>query len=215
MAADPDSDLATPGQSQSVDPADQLSYLQQVAPSDASGNSAGRAAPSLGTIGTNSGRLVVLGALSNDQSDVQTYSFNLQQAGQLHILAPDPNSSDPTASLGAVHMQVYDSSGNLVADSDPSSGEAYLAYVKLDQTALAGADMNAGTYTIRLSYDANAAPDAKGDYSLFIELGSDPGRVTFYTDAEAGAATASAASPLGTAAPASAQTFVPALDLLA
>jgi hypothetical protein len=201
-------DMTTPGQSESVDPADQLSYLQTVPPS-----ANGRTTPSLGTIGTNAGRLVVLGALSSDQSDVQSYSFNLQEAGQLHILAPDPNSSDPTASLGAVHMQVYDSSGNLMADSDPSSGEAYLAYVKLDQTALAGADFSAGQYTIKLSYAANAPADAKGDFSLFIESGTDPGATTFYTDA-----TGDTANEAAAAAGAQAETpqnFVPALDLLA
>ena len=201
-------DMTTPGQSASVDPADQLSYLQTVLPS-----TNGSSTPSLGTIGTNAGRLVLLGALSSDPSDVQSYSFNLQEAGQLHILAPDPNSSDPTASLGAVHMQVYDSSGTLMADSDPSSGEAYLAYVKLDQTALAGADFSAGKYTIKLSYADNTPPGAKGDFSLFVESGSDPGAATFYTDA-----TGEAANEAATASGASAdtpQTFVPALDLLA
>ena len=198
---------ATPGESQSVAEADQISYQQVVTPSDAT---ASANAPSLGTIGTNAGRLVLLGALSSNASDVQTYSFNLQQAGQLHILAPDPNSSDPTASLGAVHMQVYDSGGNLVADSDPSTGEAYLAYVKLDQTALAGADLNGGQYTIKLSYNANAAPGAKGDYSLFIESGSDPGRVTYYTTTNNLNAAPATAQPSPTTTP-----YVPALSLLA
>ena len=198
-------DLSTPGESTSVAPADQISYLQNVATPDGVG-----AGPSLGTIGTNAGRLVALGSLTSDPNDVQTYSFNLQQAGQLHILAPDPKSSDPTASLGAVHMQVYDSSGNLVGDSDPNSGEAYLNYVKMDQTALPGADMAAGPYTIKLSYDSNAPANAKGDYSLFIESGTDPGRVTYYTTTGAQSSNSAATQPAQ-----SATSFVPALSLLA
>jgi hypothetical protein len=200
----------TPGESQTVAAQDQISYLQNVTPSDSTAVSPSRNAPSLGTIGTNAGRLVLLGSLSSDQTDVQSYNFNLQQAGQLHILAPDPNSTDPTASLGPVHMQVYDGSGTLVADSDPTSGEPYLNYVKLDQTAIAGADFNAGTYTVKLSYNSNAPASAKGDYSLFIESGTDPGRVSYYTTALQPGATQTASQP----APA-ASTYSPAVSLLA
>src|SRR6185312_4207676 len=131
----------------------------------------------LGRIGTNSGRLIVLGTLDNNQSDVDTYTFNLQDAGNLSVLAPDPNSS-----LGPVHMQIYDSSGTLLADSDPASGEPYLTYVKLDQSALAGPQFDKGQYTVKLSWDSTAdATSAKGDYSLFIVEGTDPGRVNYYT----------------------------------
>jgi hypothetical protein len=185
----------TPGISHSVSLAHQVSYLQTVTPSD---STASHTIPSLGTIGTNAGRLVLLGSLSSGKNDVQTYSFNLQQEGKLHIMAPDPHSSDPTASLGPVHMQVYDSSGALVADSDPKSGLPYLTYVKLDQTALAGPDLQKGQYTVRLSYKSTAPANAKGDYSLFIESGTDPGRVTYYTTTTSLSATSPSATGAST-----------------
>jgi len=175
----------TPGESQTVDATDQISFRQQVAdrtPPAGQPVPANQTPANLGRIGTNSGRLIVLGTLDNNQSDVDTYTFNLQDAGNLSVLAPDPNSSDPTASLGPVHMQIYDSSGTLLADSDPASGEPYLTYVKLDQSALAGPQFDKGQYTVKLSWDSTAdATSAKGDYSLFIVEGTDPGRVNYYT----------------------------------
>ena len=175
----------TPGESQTVDLTDQISYRQQVAdrtPPAGQPIPANKTPANLGRIGPNSGRLIAIGALDNNQDDVDSYTFNLQDSGNLRILAPDPNSSDPTASLGPVHLQVYDSDNNLVADSDPTSGEPYLTYVKLDQSALPGPQFDKGQYTVKLSWNSDAdATSAKGDYSLFIVEGTDPGRINYYT----------------------------------
>ena len=175
----------TPGESQTVDPSAQISYRQQVAnrtPPAGQPVPANQTPANLGRIGTDAGRLILVGALDNNQQDVDTYTFDLQDTGNLRVLAPDPNSTDPTASLGPVHMQIYDSSNNLVADSDPSSGEAYLTYVKLDQSAITGPEFQKGQYTVKLSWDSTAdATTAKGDYSLFIVEGTDPGRINYYT----------------------------------
>ena len=174
----------TPGESQTVDPSFQISYRQQVAnrtPPPGQPKPANQTPANLGRIGTDAGRLILLGTLDTNKDDVDTYTFDLQNTGNLHILAPDPNSSDASASLGPVHLQVYDSQGNLMADSDPHSGEAYLTYVKLDQNILAGPQFDKGRYTVKLSYNSDAPTDAKGDYSLFIVEGTDPGRVNYYT----------------------------------
>jgi hypothetical protein len=187
----------TPGESQTVALKDQISYQQQVAnrtPAAGQPKPANQTPANLGRIGTNAGRLVLLGTLDTNK-DVDTYTFNLQDTGNLRILAPDPNNSDPTASLGDVHMQVMDSKGNVVADSDPSSGEAYLTYVKLDQSALAGPEFQKGQYTVKLSYNSDAPADAKGDYSLFIVEGTDPGRVNYYTTEKTGTSTPTAPKP--------------------
>jgi hypothetical protein len=174
----------TPGESKTVDPKFQISYRQSVAnrtPGPDQPVPANHTPANLGRIGTNAGRLILLGTLDTDKEDVDTYTFDLQNSDTVHVLAPDPNSTDATASLGPVHMQVLDSKGNVFADSDPTSGEAYLNYVKLDQNALPGPEMDKGRYTIKLSYNKDAPADAKGDYSLFITQGSDPGRMNYYT----------------------------------
>jgi hypothetical protein len=175
----------TPGESQTVALQDQISYRQQVAdrtPPAGQPQPANQAPANLGRIGTNAGRLVLVGNLDNYQGKTDSYTFNLQDAGNLRVLAPDPNSSDPTASLGPVHLQIFDSSGTLLADSDPTSGEPYLTYVKLDQSAITGPQFDKGQYTIKLGWNGNVDPTtAKGDYSLFIVEGTDPGRVTYYT----------------------------------
>jgi hypothetical protein len=175
---------STPGISTTVATRDQISYRQQVAnrsPAPGEVKPANQTPANLGRIGNNSGRLVLLGKLDSNLDDVDTYSFDLQNTGNLRILAPDPNSSDATASLGPVHLQVFDSTGKLLADSDPATGEAYLTYVKLDQSALTGPEFEKGRYTVKLSYKSDAPADAKGDYSLFIVQGSDPGRLNYYT----------------------------------
>jgi hypothetical protein len=178
----------TPGMSQTVALQDQISYRQQVAdrtPPAGQPVPANKTPASLGRIGTNAGRLIAMGSLNTNLDDVDTYTFNLQDTGNLRVLAPDPNSTDPTASLGPVHMQIYDSQNTLVADSDPSSGEAYLTYVKLDQSALTGPEFQKGQYTIKLSYNSTAPAGSKGDYSLFIVEGTDPGRINYYTSQKA------------------------------
>jgi hypothetical protein len=174
---------STPGISQTVAIRDQISYRQQVAnrtPPAGSPKPANQVPANLGRIGTNAGRLILLGTLDG-ADDVDSYTFDLQNSGNVHLLAPDPNSSDQTASLGPVHLQVLDSKGTVVADSDPTSGAPYLAYVKLDQNILPGPDLDKGRYTIKLSYKSDAPADAKGDYSLFILQGTDPGRMNYYS----------------------------------
>ena len=174
----------TPGESQTVDPRFQISYRQRVAnrtPPAGTPKPANQTPANLGRIGTNAGRLILLGTLDTNHDDVDTYTFDLQNSGNLHILAPDPNSNDATQSLGPVHLQVFDSQGTLLADSEPSSGAPYLTYVKLDQNILAGPQFDKGRYTVKLSYKSDAPDDAKGDYSLFILEGTDPGRINYYT----------------------------------
>jgi len=174
----------TPGESQTVDPRFQISYRQQVANRSTPPGTpkpANQTPANLGRIGTNAGRLILLGTLDANHDDVDTYTFDLQSTGNLHVLAPDPNSNDATQSLGPVHLQVFDSTGTLLADSDPTSGSPYLTYVKLDQNILTGPEFDKGRYTIKLSYKSDAPDDAKGDYSLFILEGTDPGRINYYT----------------------------------
>jgi hypothetical protein len=174
----------TPGESQTVDRRFQISYRQRVGnrtPPPGTPKPANQVPANLGRIGTNAGRLVVLGTLDTNHDDVDTYTFDLQNTGNLHVLAPDPNSDDATKSLGPVHLQVFDSKGTLLADSDPKSGSPYITYVKLDQNILTGPQFDKGRYTVKLSYKDDAPEDAKGDYSLFILEGTDPGRVSYYT----------------------------------
>jgi hypothetical protein len=178
----------TPGMTQTIAVKDQISYRQQVAnrsPPPGSPKPANQVPANLGRIGTNSGRLILLGALDPNQDDTDTYTFDLQNTGALRVLAPDPHSSDPSASLGPVHLQVFDAKGTLLADSDPKSGQPYLTYVKLDQSALTGPQFDKGRYTIKLSYKSDAPANAPGDYSLFIVQGSDPGRINYYTSEKA------------------------------
>ena len=174
----------TPGATQQYAVKDQISYRQQVAnrtPPPGSPKPANQTPANLGRIGTNSGRLILIGALDPNADDTDTYTFDLQNSDSLRILAPDPNSNDQTASLGPVHLQVFDDKGTLMADSDPKSGLPFLTYVKLDQSALTGPQFDKGRYTIKLSYKSDAPPDSKGDYSLFIVQGKDPGRINYYT----------------------------------
>jgi len=174
----------TPGASKTVDRQFQISYRQQVAnrtTPPGTPKPANQVPANLGRIGTNAGRLILLGKLDTNRDDADTYTFDLQNKGQLHVLAPDPNSSDQSASLGPVHLQVLDKGSNVLADSDPKAGSAYLTYVKLDQNILPGPDFDKGRYTIKLSYKDGTPDDAKGDYSLFLIEGTDPGRINYYT----------------------------------
>ena len=136
-----------------------------------------------GRIAQDNGRLAIFGKLQpGDKAD--TYKFSLGSTGKTQLFAPNPayDPKDPNSStvLGDVRMQVYDKAGALIADSEPTTGLPFSAYVSLTTEGLKGLDMKAGDYTVKLTRKESADPKKALDYTLFLVQG-DPGRTTFYT----------------------------------
>jgi hypothetical protein len=75
---------------------------------------------------------------------------------------------------------VYDKAGKIIADSEPTTGLPFSAYVSLTTEGLKGLDMKAGDYTVKLSRKNGVDEKKVLDYTLFLVQG-DPGRTTFYT----------------------------------
>jgi hypothetical protein len=83
-----------------------------------------------------------------------------------------PSSLASLVGAGQLQYQVYNSTGRLIANSDPSSGAAYQAYQAL--TSAASLSLNTGTYTVKVSPGANAAPDTPYDYIFSMQASATP-----------------------------------------
>jgi hypothetical protein len=75
-------------------------------------------------------------------------------------------------STGQLRYQLYTQTGQLIADSDPTAGQAYTAYQAL--TSGKNLSLNAGTYTIKVSPGPDAQPHTSYDYIFSIRAGSTP-----------------------------------------
>jgi hypothetical protein len=136
-----------------------------------------------GRISQDNGRLAIFGKLQGGDA-ADSYKFTIGSTGKVQLFAPNPaykaGDADSKSVLGDVRMQVIDKSGKVIADSEPTTGLLFSAYVNLSTEGLKGLEMQAGQYTVKLT--RNNGVDAKKalDYTLFLVQG-DPGRTTFYT----------------------------------
>lgn len=114
------------------------------------------------------------GASSSKSSDSSsTSSTNSASTGS----TPAPATTAPTSltqlvTSGQLRYQLYTQTGQVIADSDPNAGNAFTAYK--DLTSGKNLQLNAGTYTIKVSPGTDALAHTSYDYLFSIRAGSNP-----------------------------------------
>jgi hypothetical protein len=106
----------------------------------------------------------------------QYYSFRMTRAGlfRLDLTAALPGSTDTdpkTPPDQAMRVQLLNSAGRVLADSDPSAGDKYAAYQKL--TSDTNLRLSRGTYTVRLLRGSAGDSATTYKYSLTMQAGGD------------------------------------------
>jgi hypothetical protein len=155
-------------------------------------NATGR---NIGQLRLNTTRLNVISALTaKDTADV--FTFNASSSGQtkLNLLVNDPSATDQTKDAsGNVHIQIFSKSKGLVADSDPSAGDAYQNYLALKKGTF---DLAGGQYSIRVSRAQGVDTSSKNTYNYAIQLSQGTRYSQDYTTTEQ-AYTAGTDDPFG------------------
>jgi hypothetical protein len=155
-------------------------------------------ARSIGQLRLNTTRLNVISALS-PKDNVDTFTFTASTPGttKLGLLVNDPSATDQTKDAsGDVRVQVFAKGKGLVADSDPTSGDAYKNYQALKAGTF---DLDRGDYTIRMSRADGVDPQSKNSYNYAVQLTQGDSYKQDYTVTEQ-AYDPSSANPLGVGA---------------
>jgi len=123
---------------------------------------------SIGQLRLNTTRLNVISALSaKDSADV--FTFNASSTGQtkLNLLVNDPSATDDSDASGKIRVQIFSKGKGLVADSDPSAGDAYQNYLALKKGTF---DLKGGQYSIRVARAPGVDTANKNSYNYAIQL---------------------------------------------
>jgi hypothetical protein len=123
----------------------------------------------IGQLSLNQNRLNVISAL-NAKDTVDTFTFNASTTGntKFSILVNDPNNDNPLAdSSGKVRVQIFAKGKGLVADSDPTAGDAYQNYLALKKGTYS---MSSGGYVVRVTRADSSATAAKSPYNYALQL---------------------------------------------
>ncbi|MGE0441790.1 MAG: hypothetical protein AB7S39_14980 [Gemmatimonadales bacterium] len=87
-------------------------------------------------------------------------------------LLGEDGAGNEAAPDGTVRYQLLTQTGRVVADSNPDSGEAYEAWVKL--TSDSNLELSKGSYTIRVARERGAVRAQEYIYSFTFRSGTDP-----------------------------------------
>ncbi len=122
---------------------------------------------------TSSNTSVLLTTLSQPTTSSSSTSSSPSSTGSTTA----PGTTTPTdltqlVTSGQLRYQLYTQTGQLIADSDPSAGQAYTAYQNL--TTGKNLQLKAGTYTIKVSPGSNALSHTSYDYLFSLVAGSSP-----------------------------------------
>jgi hypothetical protein len=123
----------------------------------------------IGQLSLNQNRLNVISAL-NAKDQVDTFTFNASTSGntKFSILVNDPSNDNPLAdSSGKVRVQIFAKGKGLVADSDPTAGDAYQNYLALKKGTYS---MSSGQYVVRVTRADSSATAAKSPYNYALQL---------------------------------------------
>ncbi|HEY8105862.1 MAG TPA: hypothetical protein VIE46_07115 [Gemmatimonadales bacterium] len=104
----------------------------------------------------------------------QYYNFRMTRAGlyRLSLTPAMPGSTDDdpkTPPDQAVRVQLMNSAGRVIADSDPTTGGKYAAYQKL--TSDTNLQLSRGTYTVHIFRGSQGDSTQAYNYSLTMQAG--------------------------------------------
>lgn len=112
----------------------------------------------IGILVNNTSRLTVVSALQpNDPADFM--KFRVTESGPVTI-----------GKLGddSARVQIMNTYGSVLADSDPTSGDSYDAYKQLQQGTF---NMDPGNFVMRITRDSSGDPKATVNYALQLSQG--------------------------------------------
>jgi len=115
-------------------------------------------ATDVGTLIKNKTRLNVVSSLASADT-VDFYKFTVSEKGDATL---------GRAGASGVRLQVMDKTGNVIADSDSSSGAAYDAYTKMTTD---GYTLDKGEYTVRITRDKGESAMESKDYAFQLVMG--------------------------------------------
>lgn len=117
----------------------------------------------IGVLRKNDSRLNLFSALSTGDA-VDVFRFKVATTGNVKLgsLIADPTDK------ALFRVQIFSkSNGQLVADQDPNSGDAYKAYQKLEAGML---ELKQGDYVMRLSRLGGQDPQSKNEIQYAVQL---------------------------------------------
>lgn len=116
----------------------------------------------VGTLRYNDSRLNVFSSLSKgDAVDFFSFKVASKENTKFSVLTADQNEEQQ------IRFQIISSTGTVVADSDPSSGDAKKTY---DQLKAGTYQLDPGKYAIRISRMDDSAANRNNEYNYAIQL---------------------------------------------
>jgi len=122
-------------------------------------------ARNVGVLRHDQSRLNVISALSKDDT-ADFFTFKMAKGAEAKFGLMTNDGKDEKS----LRFQFLNkSSGAVIADSDPGSGKAKLAYDQLKQGKF---KLEAGDYVLRITRQDDSKPNLKNDYSYAVQLSS-------------------------------------------
>jgi len=115
-------------------------------------------ATDVGTLTKDKTRLNVVSSLASADL-VDFYKFTVSEKGDATL---------GRVGASGIRLQVMDKTGNVIADSDSSSGTAYEAYTKMTKD---GYTLDKGAYTVRVTRDKGESAMEGKDYAFQFAMG--------------------------------------------
>ncbi|SEH26005.1 hypothetical protein [Magnetospirillum fulvum] len=117
-----------------------------------------QSATDIGWVKRNDSRLNVVSNINSSDTE-QDLKFKVMTSGKLAFT---------TQSDKAIHVQLMNQNGQMIADSDSKSGKLYDNYQSLLSSELT---VQADTYILKVTRDSSVAPKADLNYAVQIKMG--------------------------------------------